>query len=279
MLKGGGRIFIILGVVVALIVAVGVFALANQVTPTRVVLKPVVMAVKDIPEKTYFTDTNVKTLLQVKQWPQDVVPLRALNKPEEAIGKLNSAPVYQGEPLVASALTGVTEGKTGLSVDLPRGMVAITISITDVGAVAGAILPGDHVDLLWAYTPAVATTTESSAPAKPGAPAVAAGSVASLGPQPIVQTILKDVQVLAVGGTTNTPQSKAGGTAKSATGGNVTFLLSHQDAQVVKWIAENGKVDLALRRFDDRAIVDTEQVSLDYITSRYKISLVPTGKK
>lgn len=279
---GGGRIFIILGVVVAFIVAIGVFVLANSVAPTKIITKPVVVAVKDIPEKTLFTEANVKTLLQVQNWQQETVPVRALTRPEEAIGKLNSVVLFQGQPVVATALTGTTEGKTGLSVDLPRGMVAYAIPMSDLGAVAGAVLPGDHVDVLWSEEVLKAAPTDAAA-AKPNAPAprpVAPGAPAGTPPsgeaiQPIqhaVITIFQDVQVLAVGGTTNAPQSKTGGTVKSTASGSITFLLSHQDANLMKWFSEKGKLDLALRRFDDRAIVDTTPVLDEFISARYKIT-------
>ena len=85
--------------------------------------------------------------LDVWSVPPDVLPIGALSSPDEAIGRVPVAPLWQGQPLVAQALADdAAVFHTGLV--LRPGERAIAIPVAAVSAVGGAISPGARVDVL-----------------------------------------------------------------------------------------------------------------------------------
>jgi Flp pilus assembly protein CpaB len=85
--------------------------------------------------------------LEVRPVPPDALPLGALSSVDDAIGRVPTAPLWQGQPLVAQALADdAATFHTGLT--LRPGERAIAIPVVAVSAVGGAISPGARVDVL-----------------------------------------------------------------------------------------------------------------------------------
>lgn len=85
--------------------------------------------------------------LEVRSVPPDVLPAGALSNPDDAIGRVPVAPLWQGQPLVAQALADdAAVFHTGLF--LRPGERAIAIPVVAASAVGGAISPGARVDVL-----------------------------------------------------------------------------------------------------------------------------------
>jgi Flp pilus assembly protein CpaB len=85
--------------------------------------------------------------LEVRSVPPDVLPTGALSSVDDAIGRVPTAPLWQGQPLVLQALADdAAIFHTGLT--LRPGERAVAIPVVAVSAVGGAIAPGARVDVL-----------------------------------------------------------------------------------------------------------------------------------
>jgi Flp pilus assembly protein CpaB len=85
--------------------------------------------------------------LEVRSVPPDALPIGALSKIDDVIGRVPIAPLWQGQPLVAHALgDDAATFHTGLA--LRPGERAIAIPVVAVSAVGGAISPGARVDVI-----------------------------------------------------------------------------------------------------------------------------------
>jgi Flp pilus assembly protein CpaB len=114
-----------------------------------------------------------------------------------------------------------------------------------VVGVAGFIRPGDHVDVIATFTIEEGTVTK---------------------------TILQDVELLATGAHASANQSANTGdnTARSSDQPNATLLVLPTQAERLILADEKGKIRLALRRADDKAVAKTRGV-----TGRAVIGPVP----
>jgi pilus assembly protein CpaB len=85
--------------------------------------------------------------LEVRSVPPDVLPTGAISSVDDAIGRVPTAPLWQGQPLVLQALADdAAVFHTGLT--LRSGERAVAIPVVAVNAVGGAIAPGARVDVL-----------------------------------------------------------------------------------------------------------------------------------
>jgi Flp pilus assembly protein CpaB len=85
--------------------------------------------------------------LDVRSVPPDALPLGALSRVDDVIGRVPIAPLWQGQPLVAHALADdAATFHTGLM--LRPGERAIAIPVAAVSAVGGALSPGARVDVI-----------------------------------------------------------------------------------------------------------------------------------
>jgi pilus assembly protein CpaB len=92
-------------------------------------------------------------LVEVKQWPVELVPPGAITDIAKAEGRVSLGSLAPGEVLLEAKLAaeGVRRGAGGM---VRPGMRAYTILATSAAAsVAGLILPGDQVDVEEAVTP------------------------------------------------------------------------------------------------------------------------------
>lgn len=85
--------------------------------------------------------------LEMRSVPPDALPPGALSSVDDAIGRVPTSPLFQGQPLVARALADDTAiFHTGLT--LRPGERAIAIPVMAVNAVGGSISPGARIDVL-----------------------------------------------------------------------------------------------------------------------------------
>ncbi|MFM5895543.1 MAG: Flp pilus assembly protein CpaB [Novosphingobium sp.] len=86
--------------------------------------------------------------VRLVNWPAESVPDGAFTSVENAVNnRVALRPIVAGEPLLASKVSG-TNGRATLSAQLPAGLLAYSIPISDVAGVAGFVRPGDVVDVL-----------------------------------------------------------------------------------------------------------------------------------
>lgn len=295
-----GRVYLLLGVVLAAISAIMVYVTIQGARPKPVPTRSVLVATQVIPPRTFITAENSKTLFAVANWPVTIVPGGVLASPSPTLNHVIVGDVEKGAPVFASNLSAdQTNGQTGLSIDIPAGDVALSVPISAVNASGGAISPGDYIDMLVSVkapdtlNPADATAAAAAAAAggkataasaaKPAATPTAAATAGADGSQAGQQTIslttLQHVKVLAMG--QNITAAGQATTAKDATpasnagAATMTLLLSHQDALLVKYAKDSGStIDVVLRRYDDNDTSSTKPVDLNFFLTQFGYHLV-----
>ncbi len=234
------------GAALALLVGIAVYAALTAAQGLGRGMVNVVVARAEVPERTLFTATNVNLLLATRAIPADAVPQHALAHPAEAIGKVTVRGLVPGE-IVISTPDRLASGDGGAAArpatTIPRDKVALALAATEAMAVAGAIQPGDRVDIIATWT-------------RPGG-------------EPVSQDLFQDVRVFAVGrwqGDGRGPSPPAGGTPPAT----ITLLLDYQQAVVVEYLLQTGgRLTLALRRFDQSETMPTEPINAETLTRRY----------
>lgn len=188
----------------------------------------VFVANQDIPEGTPLDEVYLATLSIPKRFvqPAAVVSLQELSEAVTAV------PILKGEQIVATKLTHLLN-KTGLSVRLPEGMRAISLSLDEPALSAGLIRPGNFVDV-------VATFEMANEAAET---------------QVTTQTLIQRASVLAVGedigGVKNTKATRGASLFSNVTEAShssaVTLALTPQQAQTLSFALDQGRIKLVLR--------------------------------
>jgi pilus assembly protein CpaB len=231
------------GIALALLAGLGTYAAVTGAQGLGRATTRVVVARNEIPERTLFTGANVGALLGTAEVPSDLVPQGALAQASEAVGKVTTTrlaanEVVRGGPDRLASNEGTTARPAAA---IPRDKVALAMGATDTISVAGAVQPGDRVDVL-------ATMVRPNAEA-------------------ITQSIFQDVQVFAVGRWQSDAQQRAAAANAPST---VTLLLDYQQALVLENLQQTGaRVSLALRRLDQTGDVPTEPVTPDSIAAHW----------
>jgi len=160
--KRRARLILIIGVVLALFAGAGTFFYASSaqtVTPTVIPTAPVLVAAREIPAKTTLTAADLK----IADFNADVKPAAALDKPQDAIGKVTIQSISVGEPIMP---TKFADPKNPAFVVIPPAFIgpdgapqvgspnfrAMSITVPDANAVGGAVQPGDIVDVMFSLT-------------------------------------------------------------------------------------------------------------------------------
>lgn len=203
-----------------------------QPAAPRVQMAIVLVAGKDIPPQVPITPSD----LLIKEIPVEYIQPGAVSTLDEVIGQIVSTPIAAGEQIMKTKL--LPPGKIGKSLSeiTPAGKRAVNITVDNMASIASLVRPGDHVDVL-----ALIALPE-------------AGVAAAKSPEPRLITLFQGVEVLAVGGEF-TPsadtQKKEQAKAVSTAGGAVTLALTPQEAVLLSFVQEHGKIKLALRSSED----------------------------
>lgn len=217
-------LFAILALIFSVSAASGVYLFARRPAPKpEVEMVPVVVATAQVARGVTLTEA----MLETRPWPQDYVPEGTLQQVEEAVGRTVWIPLVPKDPIVESKLATKGAGR-GMASLIPRGMRAITIQTPNVATgVAGFILPGNKVDVLW-------TLSQSSRNDLTGG-----GSTA---------TLLQNIEILAVDQQIEMPQENKVDPRDLR---SVTLLVTPQDAAKLDLAQNRGTLRLALRNPED----------------------------
>jgi len=282
-----GRLFIILGLILAIVTAAGAYLLLNQpgeapaleeVHTTRVVvaIQNVGKGQPILPEVVTMTD-----------WPKDQVPPGAILNQADVSGKLARIPIFQGQVLQQEMLIDeeemIAEG-THASWQIPRGKVAVAFPVTRLSSVAYAVQAGDFVDVLVTIH-LVDLDLQSQVKEPVERVGTEGGIIGQQKPRQVSQLTLQDVEILRVGewatdeglGEEPPPEQQGGQATPVPRGPDIiTLLVDQQDALVLKFARESGAIiDLALRAREDHEPASTESVTLDYMIRRFSIVVPP----
>lgn len=262
-MRRGGRIFIILGIILALIAGVGVFyVLATaEPQPVQVPTTSLVVAFQQVPSR---SEISADQIGQVS-WPAQVpTPTGAFANPADVIGQLSLVPIYPGQPIIDEMVIAKGDAEaqhSNAALILEKGTGAVAFGVTLNSNVAEAIQPGDRVDLLVKYdTPIELPTVQGLQ-------------------YSVSQKTLENILILQVG---PWPQQGQETSTESGRGGGVsivTFQMTEQDALTLKHIETTASnVSLVLRAANDDEIFPTEPVTLEYLNKRFNFNIPGLAK-
>lgn len=307
-MRRGGRLFLILGVVIAAIAAVLGFVLLQQqptltpdgtlpLQPTAATTRRVVAALIDIPSNTVLTETE--TFLTFNDIPEAEYEANANQyfiSDVELVNKLTLRPIAANEIIRRDSVTDA-----GLSLQIPTAAPneprpkAYPFQVNNLTGVADLIKPGDFVDVIGSFS----VTQPFLRPGvdEQGQPTIKEQEVTGQS----TKTLVQNVQVLQIQrpepapeGTPTPegapaegpPQTDASGQpvgqgqavsdASALRPGNWVLILAvtDQEAEVIKYSLEQGVgVTLVLRGRGDTAVETTTGATLDLLISQFGLPL------
>ncbi len=214
--------------------ASGVYLFVEKPTEPDLETVSVVVAVAPVPRGTTLTAEMVTT----RDWPQAFVPEGALLQLDDAVGRTVWIPLVETDPITESKLATLGAGR-GMAAMIPKGMRAVTIQTPNVATgVAGFILPGNKVDVLW-------TISQSSQNDLTGG-----GSTV---------TLLQNVEILAVDQQIEVTKENLVDPRDLR---SVTLMISPADASRLDLAQNKGTLRLSLRNPEDSLVDDIETATL-----------------
>ncbi|MDD5691697.1 MAG: Flp pilus assembly protein CpaB [Candidatus Omnitrophica bacterium] len=203
-------------------------------------LVTVVVAKQDIPAGAAIKGTMVGEITLNR----NMVQPRAAVSIDRVMGKIAIAPIAKGEQVLLNKVT-VSEETGSLAMKVPAGKRAVTVSVDNISSVGGMLRPGDHVDIV-GMVPIPVTNAEGK-------------QVNQLTTMPLFQ----DVLVLAVGQEFMSVPSVKKEEKSAASSPVITFALSPQEANLIVFVQEQGKIRLVLRSPGDTQVQQVAPASWD----------------
>jgi len=195
---------------------------ATKAAPTF----PVVIAANDLG----FGDELTAEALRVVNYPEDAIPVGSYTSLSEIFTDVSKRTVVLSqmrlnEPLMDYKISG-PGGKGSLSARIAEGYRAAAIRVDDVSGVAGFIVPGDFVDVIYTRDP----QTRRS------------------GNELIADVLLQNIKVLGIDQNQN-ENSSAADIART-----VTVEVKNEDAQRLHLALDSGKLSLTLRAAGEKVV-------------------------
>ncbi len=263
---GSNRKLILLALVLGLLGAILVFSAANKKSDkgsssSAAAGVPAVVAKVDIPARTKITAQMVEVRLISADSRSDL----GYTDATQVVGQVTRYPIASNEQVLSSkvvSLAGNDVGSKSLSYTIPQGKRAMSFNASTVQEAGGLILPGDYVDIVALYN--------VDFPGKDGNKQTV--------DKYLVQTVLQNVQVLAVAQTVvdlvpDATPSPSGQEARNSeakpdpAASTVTLALSPEEAERLYLAEANGQLRMSLRAYGDGTTRP-----IDYVT---KLELVP----
>lgn len=212
---------IVLAIVCGLSAAVGISKLRQPTTAAaEVETTPVVVAAVDISRGVSVTEDAV----EVRDYPKDQVPEGALTSIDQAVGRSVMIALLAGDPIRDGKLADAKAGR-GISALIKPDMRAYSISTSkDASKVAGLVLPGDKVDILYTIKGTFRDETGGGS----------------------TTTLLQNVEILAIDQYVDAPSEPDPKNLNS-----VTLLVTPQQVTDLDLAQNTGELGLSLRNPED----------------------------
>jgi len=220
-----GTLFLIGAIVLAMATAYFFYDYLQQVSKPKIAPeRVVVMSRTAIPARQPITAEMV-TMYPV---PQKMLLTNSIAKLDEVVGKWTITAI---KPFEQIRLSDIAEKSKlpGLAPSIPTGKRAITIGITDTKGVAGAIFPGDRVDII----------ANLKDPTRN---------------EQVVQVPLQNLVVMAVDKNITDPTVGANS--------SLTLCATPEEAQLITVAEESGAIRVMLRSRDDQTVTTDDGFSL-----------------
>lgn len=269
--KFGGRsqrLVLFLGLVLAAIAAVIVFAAVNSADSGGSDTVPVVQAKEAIPADTRITSD----MLEVKFVSPEEADADAFTSRSQLVDRVVTEDVAAGAQVLTTDVSDVAGD--GLTFKVEPGMRAISVGVQEVVTAGGNVKPGDRVDVVGIFKVADAEAANHilqilgvdytvQEPPKPAPTAASEGEDTEAGEDLVLTvTLLQNVKLLAMaqsltettaGGNVADDLDEAEAEPRAST---ATLELTPQQAQEITWVDNYGIVRMDARAVGDDQIVD-----------------------
>ncbi len=210
----------------------------------------VLVAKRDVPTEALIAAGDI----EIRQMPVAFIQPGAAKALEGVIGQIASGPILTGEQILTTKL--LPSGNVGkeLSELTPKGKRAMTIPVDNLSAISGFLRPGNFVDVL-ALLPPVST-----------------GPGSKQNKQITSVPFLQGIEVLAVGSESTAYKGsgvkKKDSAAVKSEVGTVTLSLSLQEALLLTYVQERGRIKLVMHAAEDQEAEAVNSVS-ESVLMRY----------
>jgi pilus assembly protein CpaB len=246
------------------------------VTATPIPVEQIVIAARDLPNRTIITARDVLT----REYPVGLAPVDAVKSITDVLSSTLTTGVFSGEVILQRQFQQA-QLRTGASLSLPQGKVLVAFPATDLIQSTGAIQPGDKIDIL--------LTLPISGTVPLGTSGDVAEQTAAQEKQRVVQATMQDIEVYSTGVYTppSGPNPNVAGAPSNTQGdqGNgeaikvFSFVVDHQEALILKFIKDSGgTIDMIPRSAKDTGPIATDPVSIDYLVDLYHFAALPGGR-
>jgi len=237
----------LIGVLIAIVLGVGVFVMANTFMKKeeKAPKERIVEVVKEVPQEVPTVDifvarseVPVGTTLETRHfdcqpWPTHLVLENFIVSDgrtcqgDDLLGLVTRAAFQAREPIIRSKLSN-PNNPSFLASGLPEGHRAVTIAVDLLSSVAGFISPGDRVDVLINHR----VDLGPADPENPNSRQIT---------KEVMEVLLADVKIIAI------DQQASGAAQGSKIPASITVEVSKEDAQKLKLGEARGRLTLALR--------------------------------
>ena len=197
--------------------------------------QPIAVAMADLSWGTSLT----KDMVKVIPFPKDYVPPGCFSSAEKLAGRVLVYPVKMNEPIFESRLAPQTIQAGGVAALISPKKRAVAVKVDKVIGVSGFIHAGNRVDVLVTLD----TLGKSS--------------------DPVTKIVLENILVLAVG-----PDVEKKGKDHVPVD-VITLEVAPEEAEKLALSASEGKVQLALRNFNDTEDIYTQGTTVSSLLASY----------
>jgi pilus assembly protein CpaB len=235
--------FILLGaaIVIALVTTVLIVRVLQKKALDKerasIVTQPIAVAMADLSWGTSLT----KDMIKIVPFPKEYVPPGCFTSAEGLAGRVLVYPVKMNEPIFESRLAPKTIQIGGVAALISPKKRAVAVKVDKVIGVSGFVHAGNRVDVLVTLT----TIGKSS--------------------DPVTKIVLENILVLAVG--PDVEVDKKGKESKPVD--VITLEVTPEEAEKLALSASEGKVQLALRNFNDTEDIFTRGMTVPTLLTSY----------
>ncbi len=239
---GGGRLFIIVGLILAIAAGAGVFLLGGLTAggvgggPTTTVI----VAKQAIPTRHVITDADLDTAKVSGAFAS----VNTFTSKSDVINLISEIQISKGSVITSDMLARdvglIPPGSAPAYLPLASGYVAMTIPTGEQQGVAGHIALGDYITVI-----ASASSTTFSV-------GVAAGP-----PKVLSKTVFTNIRIIGLGPASSNVQPANGSTSVGSSGpssgvvSSLTIELTQCDAEFFTWFLGNTTIRYTLESFHD----------------------------
>ena len=236
---GSGRLFVIVGLVLAVVAAAGVF-LFGSVQSAGVgggASNSVVVAARDVPFRGVLTSDD----LTIAKY--STVPPNAFTNVKDLSGKnlIAQVNITKGQPILSNMLASSPDQITGRAsgfLQIPQGFVAVTMPTSELQGVAGYIQPNDYISIIATMSVQIFQGNQQQGP-----------------PKFVTRTVFTNVHVLRVGAATNQVSPVNGNQSSSTQAGanatSLTLVVNACDSEFLNWFRSQATLSYELESFHD----------------------------